>query len=85
MCGLFQKKCNFNLSISPGAPGSLTLTYGIDSMVGQPVFVSFPQVSIGGRNFKKVAFLFGKECTTRSIHEEWDYFGLIELKNVVQV
>ena len=30
---LHQKKVTFNLSISPGAPVSLTLTYGLDDYV----------------------------------------------------
>ena len=30
---LFQKKCNFNRSIFPGAPWSQSLTYGLDDFV----------------------------------------------------
>ncbi len=52
---LFQKKCNINPSIFPGAPGSVTLTLDLDN------FVKFVYTLLQKKdNFRNVAFLLEK-------------------------
>ena len=63
---LHEKKGNFDLSIFPDAPGSLTLTQFLDDFVKQCVIpgslaCTLPQNKY---NFKKVVFLLGKSVFT---------------------
>ncbi len=64
---LFQRKRNFNLPIFPGAPGSLTLTYGHDvwPKYKDVHFVSLNLSSPTEQQFKKVTFLLEKRVQCR--------------------
>ncbi len=81
---LFQKKSTFNLSILPGTPGSLTLTYGLDDFVKSswkwleknriynPRFTGIHS-SPKERQLQKCCVSFGKECTV----QDYNFWFLI--------
>ncbi len=61
---LFQKKRNINLSISPGSPGSLTLTYGLYD------FVKWSLLEVVDRSVVKVESDPGSLTLTHGL-QEW--------------
>ena len=66
---LFQKKCNFILSIFPGAPGSLTLTKGLDGFVVEMMYnprLTGVHYSQQERQLQKVVFLLEKSVVVKS-------------------